>query len=154
MLLEALGYAGRARYVGLWWLVTRDGTAGVRWDDGDWAALGHTPAWRALLDHPAGDRLLGHYQLGQGSHGEHWLLADRATSTLSVGRCDDVEKLVNEQPSAVETKVKGLPDGAARGTVDEAIAEFYPRTFGPAAHLRRKRLTADLGRWLDGFSGA
>lgn len=93
-LLEAFDYRGDNQYVAIY-----RGPAGVVWlDDGASRDEGDLLAWHRLTTHPITEPLTGYDFGGAGRNATTWLLVDRHTNNLRIGRPDDVAEILAAQP--------------------------------------------------------
>ncbi|MGI5185527.1 hypothetical protein ACQEVZ_55720 [Dactylosporangium sp. CA-152071] len=94
VLLDALGYRGGDQYVAV-----HVGPRGAVWlDDGGRRDEGDLLAWHRFTTHPVTEPLTRYDLGGAGRDASEWLLIDRDTNQLSVGRAEHVAEFLADQP--------------------------------------------------------
>ena len=158
MLEAAVGYAGAADYVALYWEPCGDD---AYYDDGALSGDGSSAAFLAFARHPAVAPRLAPYDLGSSDAlAREWLLVDRRARRLYVGPRADVAAVLRAQAGRPQDDEPATPLSA------ELVAELATLPFAevridPAAlatrvdeRMRREReLVAALVGWLNQAAG-
>ena len=149
VLLDALGYRGDDQYVAVFL-----GPQGAVWlDDGVRRDGGDLLAWHRLATHPAAEPL-HRYDLGGAGHdASEWLLVDRDTNRLSVGRAEHVTELLADQPHTRDrfTGLRTTEPVPTRAAHPDVRAARTPTGPGWQAQAERAADLLDaLTRALDG----
>jgi hypothetical protein len=159
MLEAALGYAGTARYVALYWRPAGDALV---WDEGWRSADG---AWQGCLTftrHPRVAPALAPYEFGDSdTPATHWLLLDREARTCCVGTAAAVQQALYMEnpapdmaawpglgavpllPALTENALQAFLEGFRDVQVTIAPEEIHQQL---AAHAR---VLDELTAWLD-----
>lgn len=93
---EALGYAGKSRWLGLYWEPELNQ---VCYTDGQSLGTGNEKVWQLLCTHPEVKPLLQPYHFGdrsQPTEHHHSLLLDRETRKLYVGESEVIESCLTQ----------------------------------------------------------
>jgi hypothetical protein len=140
LFLEAIGYLGGNRFVGVAWPEGR-----FLWDDGECATSADRESWSAIFGHPKLRSALAPYSLGDlAARSVHWLLVDRDTRTLLVGLVEDVQDVLeaNEETRIAKSTLPAVTGG---WNVEENVPTD-PTSEGAA---RRRDWSRSVSAWLD-----
>ena len=156
MLVEAIGYPGRARYVAFYWTPYGDE---VIYTDGRFSADGHWDAWLLFTRHRTIAPHLQAYNLGNSDEeATHWLLVDREACAMYVGAAREVLALLRGQ-HADQDQAREVHEDDISGEITfedyRSLAESFVEVRGPKpeeiieAMRKQDAITQELRLWLD-----
>jgi hypothetical protein len=154
MLEAAVGYAGAADYVALYWEPCGDDAC---YDDGALSGDGSSAAFLAFARHPAVAPWLAPYDLGSSdATAREWLLVDRRARRLYVGPRADVAAVLRRQdgrPDPAEPSEPASPEllaALAQIPFEEVRVDQGRLAALVRARMERQaRQVDELVRWLD-----
>jgi hypothetical protein len=152
MLLQAIGYPGNARFVGLYFGAGDESYA----DDGRLSMTCDPHAYLAFVRHPACLELAGHDLGSSDGDAAEWLVVDRQESRAYLAPVAEARRFLREQHQ--ESAPAGpvvLSEDEWHALMDRLRQEMESRPFPTpeqigAALAEQHRLHQELVAWLDG----